>query len=79
MRYTAVEEAVFCERPNRFIAHVETKSGPAVAHVPNTGRCRELLLPGSRVLIQKSDREGRKTPYTLFAVWKPDLLSLSFP
>lgn len=74
MRYTAVEEAVFRERPNRFIAHVETENGPAVAHVPNTGRCRELLLPGSRVLIQKSDREGRKTPYTLFAVWKGETL-----
>ena len=49
MRYGVVVPGTFLSRPNRFIAHVETAEGPQICHVKNTGRCRELLVPGCRV------------------------------
>ncbi len=42
-------------------------------HVKNTGRCRELLLPDSHVILSKSDSKERKTQYDLIAVYKKDL------
>ena len=46
MRYHAAEKARFLARPNRFIAHVDLEGRTEVCHVKNTGRCRELLVPG---------------------------------
>ena len=70
MTYEDIVPAVFLDRPNRFIAHVQTEAGPMVCHVKNTGRCRELLVPGARVLVQLSHSENRKTPGDLVSVWK---------
>lgn len=55
----------FIERPNRFIARVEIASNIAPVHVPNTGRLRELLLPGAEVLLSEHASENRSTAYTL--------------
>lgn len=76
MTYGAVLPAIFHERPNRFVAHCTLDDGTnVVAHVPNTGRCRELLLPGVRVwLVDHGDNTGRKTRYTLVTVEKGGLL-----
>ena len=49
MNYINVEKGCFCRRPNRFIAEVQLGDGIAVCHVKNTGRCRELLVPGAEV------------------------------
>lgn len=46
MKYGNVILGEFISRPNRFIANVRLEGVPVVAHVKNTGRCRELLLPG---------------------------------
>lgn len=70
MRYRNVEEGIFLERPNRFIAHVEIEGRTEVCHVKNTGRCRELLVPGALVFLEKSDNPKRKTQYDLIAVQK---------
>lgn len=70
MRYKKVYEAVFISRPNRFIAHCLLEGEEVIAHVPNTGRCRELLRPGVRVYVEKADNPRRKTAYTLIAVDK---------
>ena len=70
MKYDNISEARFISRPNRFIAHVELDGEALVCHVKNTGRCRELLVPGARVLLQHSDNPRRKTAYDLVAVWK---------
>lgn len=70
MKYENIEPAIFLDRPNRFIANVEIEGRPEVCHVKNTGRCRELLLPGARVLVQKKTTPGRKTGYDLIAVRK---------
>ena len=41
----------FISRPNRFIAHVLVNGTPETVHVKNTGRCKELLLPGAEVVL----------------------------
>ena len=70
MRYTRVIEGRFCRRPNRFIAVVEIEGQEETVHVKNTGRCRELLVPGVRVFLAVSDNPARKTRYDLVGVEK---------
>ncbi len=70
MRYGQVKKGVFLSRPNRFIAHVALDSVETVCHVKNTGRCRELLVPGAAVYLEKGTNPGRKTAYDLIAVEK---------
>ena len=55
MTYDRIVEGRFIQRPNRFIAHVELNGEPVICHVKNTGRCRELLIPGARVLLQRAE------------------------
>ncbi len=74
MRYDCVIPAIFLERPNRFIAKVLVDGKEVTAHVKNTGRCRELLIPGVCVYLQKHDNPKRKTAYSLIAVEKGGLL-----
>ena len=70
MKYHQVEKAVFLERPNRFIAYVDKEGRREICHVKNTGRCRELLIPGAVVYLEKSENPDRKTAYDLIAVEK---------
>ncbi|NLI90162.1 MAG: DNA/RNA nuclease SfsA [Epulopiscium sp.] len=75
MRYNKVVEGVFLSRPNRFIAKVLINNEEETVHVKNTGRCRELLVPGARLILEDcSHRPKRKTKYSLIAVWKGDML-----
>lgn len=74
MRYQNVERGRFIARPNRFIAHVALGGGMAVCHVKNTGRCRELLVPGAPVYLERAANPDRKTAYDLIAVEKAGLL-----
>ncbi len=75
MIYNRTLEATFIDRPNRFIAHVQIPgaSNPETVHVKNTGRCKELLLPGSRVVLFDSENTSRKTRYDLIGVYKEGL------
>ena len=70
MRYQNTARGIFIDRPNRFIAHVEVDGHTETVHVKNTGRCRELLLPGAEVWLTAPGTEGRKTKYDLIAVRK---------
>ncbi len=74
MKYRKIIEGRFQSRPNRFVAHVLIDGAEAVCHVKNTGRCRELLLPGAAVYLQESDNSNRKTKYDLIAVKKDGVL-----
>ena len=74
MQYRSVKKGIFQARPNRFIAHVEVDGRLEVVHVKNTGRCRELLVPGATVYLEESDNLARKTRYDLIAVEKGRLL-----
>ncbi|MGV8983954.1 DNA/RNA nuclease SfsA [Clostridium sp.] len=62
--------AEFITRPNRFQAYVKLNGEELMVHVPNTGRCREILLPGSKVLLREELNPTRKTLYDLIAVYK---------
>lgn len=74
MRYGTVISGKFLSRPNRFIALVETTGGVQTVHVKNTGRCRELLVPGATVYLERGTNPTRKTAYDLIAVEKGGLL-----
>lgn len=74
MKYADMKQGIFLKRPNRFIAHVQVNGKVEICHVKNTGRCRELLLEGARVLVQECDHPGRKTKYDLISVWKGERL-----
>ncbi len=70
MKYENVTPALFIDRPNRFIANVSIDGTTETVHVKNTGRCKELLLPGTEVFITEPHSKGRKTRYDLIAVRK---------
>ena len=70
MRYKNIYKATFLARPNRFIARVVVEGREETVHVKNTGRCRELLVPGCSVYLERSDNPARKTAYDLVAVEK---------
>ena len=52
------------------MAYVEIDGRREKVHVKNTGRCRELLLPGTTVYLERSGNPGRSTAYDLVAVEK---------
>ena len=61
-------KGIFKARPNRFVAQVEVDGSLEIAHVPNTGRCKELLVDGAVVWLKPSDNPNRKTKYSLHFV-----------
>lgn len=77
MKYEKTVAGIFVDRPNRFIAHVEIEGKIETVHVKNTGRCKELLIPGCRVILEDFRDNGdrphnktRKTQFDLIAVYK---------
>ena len=73
MEYAHVCEAIFLERPNRFLARVLLNGREETVHVKNTGRCRELLVPGRRVILAEGENPARKTKFDLICAEKPGL------
>ncbi len=70
MKYDNMQTGIFRSRPNRFIALVDIDGSVETCHVKNTGRCRELLVPGALVFVQKSNNPLRKTKYSVIGVKK---------
>ncbi|WP_294349260.1 DNA/RNA nuclease SfsA [uncultured Clostridium sp.] len=71
MKYNKnIFKAIFVKRPNRFNANVIYNGEEIVVHVPNTGRCKELLIPGVTVLLREENNPNRKTKFDLIAVYK---------
>lgn len=62
--------AEFISRPNRFQAYVNHNGSELMVHVPNTGRCKEILIAGAKVLLREELNPSRKTLYDLIAVYK---------
>ncbi|MCR5695277.1 MAG: DNA/RNA nuclease SfsA [Clostridia bacterium] len=71
MNYANITKAIFTGRPNRFIANVLLSGEEVTVHVKNTGRCKELLVPGAEVWLTAPGGPSRKTKYDLIAVHKP--------
>ena len=74
MRYGKTVRGVFVSRPNRFVARVEIDGTVETVHVKNTGRCREILVPGATVVLEDSGNPDRKTRYDLIAAYKNGML-----
>lgn len=74
MKYKNIVPGIFLSRPNRFIAHVLIEGKNETVHVKNTGRCKELLLPGTEVYLEEHDNPNRKTKYSLITVKKGSML-----
>ena len=70
MQYKTIKKSIFHSRPNRFIAEVELNGQIHQCHIKNTGRCKELLIPGAEVILSRPDNPNRATKYDLIAVWK---------
>lgn len=70
MNYSNIRQGIFKERPNRFIAYVDIDGKQEIVHVKNTGRCAELLIPGTVVYVQRAGKPERKTQWDLIAVEK---------
>lgn len=73
MKYEKTLPATFIERPNRFIAYARLGDETVTCHVKNTGRCKELLVPGADIILQHhpdAGALGRKTEYSLIQVYK---------
>ena len=77
MQYPNITKAKFIARPNRFIAQVDVDGHTETVHVKNTGRCKELLIPGCTVFLTAPDSPGRKTKYDLVAVIKDNGLLIN--
>ena len=76
MEYNEIARAKFIRRPNRFVAQVEFDGHEETVHVKNTGRCKELLIPGVEVILSKGENPNRKTAYDLVAVEKAGLVNI---
>ncbi|WP_053957658.1 DNA/RNA nuclease SfsA [Inediibacterium massiliense] len=72
MKYLSIQEAIFLKRPNRFIAHVLLNGREEIVHVKNTGRCKEILKKGVKVILEEASNPNRKTKYSLVAAYKDD-------
>ena len=65
---TDLVKAIFRNRANRFIVEAELDGEIVRAHLPNTGRCKELFIDGATVYLKPSDNPNRKTKYSLYLV-----------
>lgn len=74
MKYRKITKGIFLSRPNRFIANVEMNGKTEICHVKNTGRCKELLIPGAELILEDCESLSRKTRYDVVAVKKGSLL-----
>ncbi|NPA58604.1 MAG: DNA/RNA nuclease SfsA [Aquificae bacterium] len=57
-----LEEAYFVERPNRFVGICRVGSGEYRCHIADTGRLKEILTEGRKLLVVKN-RPEMKTDY----------------
>ena len=78
IKLTDLVKAIFRNRANRFIAEVEIEGEIVKAHLPNTGRCKELLIDGTTVYLKPSDNPNRKTKYSLYLVENNGVLVAMF-
>lgn len=69
-----VVSGIFIKRPNRFQAYVILDGEEILVAVPNTGRCKEILITGCTVLLREGLNPSRKTKYDLIAGYKGDKL-----
>ena len=78
MKYPNITSGIFLSRPNRFTAQVKVNGQIETVHVKNTGRGKELLVPGAEVYLTEPGTPGRKTRYDLVTVRKTNGLLINY-
>lgn len=79
MKYKNIIAATFLSRPNRFIAHITINHKEEICHVKNTGRCKELLLPGVELYVQTNNNPARKTKFDYYCEKRQTTYKYGFP
>lgn len=74
MKYGQTVAGTFLARKNRFTALVELDGREETVHVKNTGRLKELLKEGARVVLVPSDSPLRKTRFDLIGAYRDGTL-----
>jgi sugar fermentation stimulation protein A len=71
-RSSAIHEALFLERPNRFVVRVDLHGKIVDAHCPNPGKLLEILVPGNPLLLEERatqpERRGKRSPRLPYAL-----------
>ena len=70
MKYSDTVLGEFVRRLNRFAAEVAVGGITEIAHVKNSGRLKELLVPGAPVILERPANPLRKTKYSVIAAKK---------
>ena len=65
-RLGKLEEGIFLERLNRFVGKIKINDNIYSCHIADTGRLREILIEGRKILVVKN-RKGLKTDYKLIS------------
>jgi len=74
MEYANTVRGTFMRRLNRFAAEVELDGKTELVHVKNTGRLKQLLVPGAEVWLEMAVHAARKTKHSLIAVRKDGMI-----
>ena len=74
MKYDCVREAVFERRVNRFVAELWVDGVLTRCHVKNTGRLKELFVPGAVCVLAAAQNPARATPYDLVGAYRDGVL-----
>jgi len=74
LKFPPLKEAVFEERPNRFVVRAKIDGRSELAHLHDPGRLKELLVPGAKLYLQKADNPMRKTGWDVILVKKGRVL-----
>lgn len=67
--YKSLTAGRFLDRPNRFVCHAEVNGKTVLCHMPNPGRMRELLFPGSTLYLTPN-RPGLRTAFRVVGIEK---------
>ncbi|GEM_PF-136648 len=68
----------FLARDNRFVVRAELPDGEVVrAHLPNTARLHDLLIPGAPLRLAPTDDPARRTAWTVTRVWDGTWVALA--
>jgi sugar fermentation stimulation protein A len=66
--FSVEEEAVFLSRKNRFVLEIELQGQRNTAYIANPGRMQEFLIPGRKILLQRSPSPESTHPFRATAI-----------
>ncbi|HEY8529567.1 MAG TPA: DNA/RNA nuclease SfsA [Paenibacillaceae bacterium] len=69
-----IVRGTFVRRLNRFAAEAVIGGETQLVHVKNTGRLKQLLVPGAEVWLEAASQPARKTQYSLISVRSKDII-----